>query len=256
MPTWQAQHVVGIKVNVLNSRVPTHPELVRALVDSLKTGLSVPGSQILVWDRRTDELTTAKLTGEALGAVVEGTWEEAKSQGAGRGYENDAICIARRTTHLSKILTRRIDHLLNFSVMKNHDASGFTGCLKNNYGIINNPGDFHDVKQEEIVLERVIEQAIPDLNVLSDVTGKTRLWLMDAAIGICKGTTSDPEDCYPQRLLASLDPVAIDARGRELRDEMRGPKLGPDPETLSEVWLQSAERVGLGSKTPKLERIA
>lgn len=252
-PNYTPGQIIGIKVNVLNSWVPTHPELVRALVDLLKSGLGVGAEDILVWDRRLDELTNSKITAETMGATVEGTLEDSDKQGIGRGYELGTICIAGQKTRLSSILTRRVDHLINFAVMKNHKASGFTGVLKNNYGVINNPGCFHDEIAEGVTTQSRFERAIPEINALDEVASKTRLWLMDAVIGICKRDTSDREDCYPSRLLAGLDPVALDVRGKAIRDEMRGPTLGPSPETISAGWLKTAERLGLGSLTPKLQ---
>lgn len=246
IPSFAAGQIIGIKVNALSNRVPTSPALVKGLIDSIKTGLQIPGAQIVVWDRRLDELEDAGFTAEALGVTVEATLETAAEKGAGRGYELGATCIGGQNTHLSQILTRRLDHLINFSVMKNHKASGFTGCMKNHYGLIDNPGEFHDVKQGELVLEHRFNPAIPDINALHEVVSKTRLWLMDSVVAVCRGDTSDPADCFPARLLASLDPVAIDARGKQIRDDQRGPKLGPNQETISEKWLRTAEKYGLG----------
>lgn len=154
------------------------------------------------------------------------------------------------------MLTRRVDHLINFSVMKNHRAAGFTGCMKNNYGLIDNPGTFHNVRSGEVLIEDRVTSAIPEINALGEVTAKTRLWLMDAMIGVCMGDTADPADCHPSRLLASLDPVAIDARGRALRDEARVANgSAPSTEDLSEKWLERAESIGLGIRDVALEEL-
>jgi uncharacterized protein (DUF362 family) len=248
--------VVGIKVNTLNSSVPTHPELVRALCDSLKQGLGLGAAEIVVWDRRLDELTRAGITADAMGVTVEGTQDNEREKGKGRGYEVGTICLGLRKTHLSNLLTRRVDHLVNFAVMKRHDASGFTGVLKNHYGSFDNPGDFHDKQGPEgAVLERRFAEAIPAVNALPEVAEKTRLWLVDATLGICKGTTESSVDCVPNKLLVGLDPVALDLRARQIRDEERG-AIGPDPETISEAWLDAAVKAGLGTKTVKLEKVS
>jgi uncharacterized protein (DUF362 family) len=255
VPKYTAGQVLGIKVNTLNPKVPTHLELIQAIVASLKEGLGAGAEDILVWDRRLDELTKAGLTASALGAAVEGTWDTADGAGDGRGYEYKAICLGGLNTNLTNILTRRIDHLVNVAVLKRHDASGFTGCLKNHYGTINNPGDFHDVLDtSQKVLEKRFASAIPALNALDEVVSKTRLHVLDATIAVCKGGTESPADCIPNRLLVGLDPVAIDQRGRDLRDSLRG-SLGADTETISEGWLAAAETTGIGSRTLKLEKL-
>lgn len=250
---WKAEHVVGIKVNVLSKRVPTHKEAVRALVQLLRDHAGVAADNILVWDRRLDELTAAGFTEAYLGCRVEGTQDDAKAKGASRGYELGPTCIGGQNTHLSNIQTRAIDHLINFSVMKNHKASGFTGCMKNHYGTIDNPGEYHDQTGEGgVVLERRFVKAIPAINALDEVAGKSRLWLMDATIGVCKGDTDSDADCLPYRMLAGLDPVAIDSRGRALRDVMA---QGATQDSISGGWFDAAERVGLGKQAVKLETV-
>ncbi len=256
IPGLAAGQVVGVKVNTLNSKVPTHPELVRAVCDSLRAGLGLSAQEIVVWDRRLDELTRAGITAEAMGVAVEGTQDNEREKGAGRGYEVGTICLGLRKTHLSNLLTRRVDHLVNLAVMKRHDASGFTGVLKNHYGSFDNPGDFHDkLGPGGSVLERRFAEAIPAVNALAEVATKTRLWIIDATLGVCKGTTESSVDCVPNKLLVGLDPVALDLRARQIRDEERG-SLGPDPETISEAWLDAAAKAGLGTKAVKLQKVS
>ena len=245
--------VVGIKVNTLNAKVPTHVELVQALVQSLKVDGGVDTQQLLVWDRRLDELTKAGITAAAVGCAVEGTVDSTSARGNGRGYEESATCLGSDNAKLTTIQTRGVDHLINLSVMKNHKASGFTGCLKNHYGTIDNPGDFHNRMSGDTVVEDRFEKAIPTINALPEVAGKTRLWLMDAIVGVCKGDTDAYADCIPNRLLAGLDPVALDIRGREIRNTEAG---GATVETTSDSWLAAAERVGLGKSKLVLESVA
>jgi uncharacterized protein (DUF362 family) len=246
--------VVGIKVNALNSKVPTHREVVKVVVDSLKAHVpDIQADDILVWDRRLDELKKAGLTAEYLECRVEGTKEDAQTKGNGRGYELSSICLGSGQSHLTNIQTRAVDHLINFAVLKNHRASGFTGVLKNHYGTIDNPGMFHDKVDANTgkVIERRFEQAIPTINALDEVVTKSRLFLIDASIVVIKGDTDSAADWIPTTLMASLDPVALDAQGRKLRDQCVVDSGSPKPtETISDGWLKVCERVGLGSATP------
>ena len=104
------------------------------------------------------------------------------------------------------------------------------------------------------MLERRFDLGIPGLNALDEVHRKSRLWLLDSTVGVCKGTTESPPDCAPNRLLVGLDPVALDARGRQIRDAARG-ATGKDPEQISEGWLGQAEKVGLGKIQHKVENV-
>ncbi len=254
--------VVGIKVNALSPRAPTQPVVIQALVDLLREGsggvAQASRPEIVVWDRRLDELAKAGITAAAVGAPVEGTWETAALAGSGRGYEYTAICLGGRKTRLSNILTRRVDHLINLAVVKRHDESGVTACLKNHYGSIDNPGDYHDKRHQttQAVLERNFVRAIPGINALDEVAGKTRLWLIDATLAVCQGGTESPADCVPNTLAGGLDPVALDLRARQIRDEQRAlAGLSADPETTSEGWLAAAAAAGLGRKQVALQRL-
>lgn len=238
--------VVGIKVNTLNTSVPTHKEPVKALVDTLKADAGIPPDKIIVWDRRVDELSKAGFTASYLGCTVEGTQDTATAKGSSRGYEVSPTCIGGINVRLSTIQTRLVDHTINFAVMKNHLAAGYTGVLKNHYGTINTPGTFHDkTAPGGTVLEQRFVNAIPAINALDEIAGTARLWLLDASIGVSKGDTDSPPDCMPNTMMAALDPVALDVRGRQLRDTIAG--AGRVKDTVSEGWIKAAERVGLGS---------
>lgn len=258
LPGYVAGEVVGIKVNTLNAKVPTHPELVYGLVQLL-TPL-VGARNIVVWDRRLDELQKAGFDESYLGCRVVGTQDDPQSQGNGPGYETDGICVGSQRARLSRLITRSgkeggIDHLINFAVLKNHLASGFTGVLKNHYGTFHNPGSFHDDVEMASgqVKERRFEQAIPTINALPEVAKKARLWLMDASIVVIKGDTDSAPDWTPSFVAGSLDPVALDAYGRQVRDESVVKSGAPRPtEAISTGYLQACERVGLGSATVKI----
>ena len=237
LPGRTTGEIVGLKVNTLNERVPSSKPLVSSLVASL-TG-TVPADELLVWDRHDDELITADLTEATLGCRALGTIVESGSN-QGPGYEERAACLSGKSICLSTLLTRETQHLINVSVMKSHSASGFTGCLKNNYGCFSNPGDFHDS----------CEQHIARLNALPQITGPTRLHVMDALIGVAFGDTHKSEDCAPGRILLSFDPVAIDQRGQEIRDEMRVARGAPVG--APGKYLPIAEALGLGTRSYEL----
>lgn len=239
--------VVGIKVNTLNAKVPTHPEIVRELVLSLK--MVVAGADIVVWDRRLDELARAGFTESYIGCRVVGTQDDPQSQGNGPGYEAEGVCFGSERARLSRLITRPgkdggIDHLINFAVLKNHLASGFTGVLKNHYGTFHNPGTFHDRVDpgDGHVLERRFEQAIPTINAVPEVAKKSRLWLVDGTIVVAKGDTDSAPDTLLHSIFGSLDPVALDTHCRDARNKAGG----GDGDSTSDGWLKACERVGLG----------
>ena len=237
LPGRQAGERIALKVNTLGQDCPSSPQLCGAIVDSLQADLQVAAGDVFVWDRTVRELERAKL--DELSVAIRGTTYSATDE-TGPGYEDEPACLTGRKIYFSRVLTREIDHLINVAVMKNHFAAKFTGCMKNHYGSFSRPYDFHEGSDDHIA----------NLNVMPEITGVSRLFIMDALFGVCVGDTDKPADCAPKRILLSFDPVAIDQRGLEIRDEMRRspphnldePDGGPLP-----GYIQKAADLGLGS---------
>jgi uncharacterized protein (DUF362 family) len=231
---YSAGQKIGIKVNTLNQKVPTRPELVKAMVESLLSDFGIAKENILVWDRRGDELEGSGFTEAYVGAQCIGTFVSTRDE-SGPGFQAFPCCLGDGMTYLSKIPAEDIDYMINFAVLKNHSQSGITACMKNNYGCIKNPEDFHTD----------FENDIPVLNKMSFIKDKTKLFMVDAILTVCAGDTSSPADCVPSRLLSSLDPVAIDYRSKLLIDEERVKKgLAANPDM---AWIAKARDIGLGS---------
>lgn len=239
LPDRQAGERIALKVNALNPDVPSSPEICAAVVGSLQDDLQVAAEDLLIWDRTTRELEIANL--DKLNAACLGTIYSAKIDiGTGPepepGYETEPACLSGRKIYLSRMLTQKIDHMINVAVMKNHFAAKFTGCLKNNYGVFSKPQDFHEGSDDHVA----------NLNVMPEITRVSRLFVIDALLGVCMGDTDKLYDCFPRRILLSFDPVAIDQRGLEVRDEMRreyyDADAGPQP-----GYIQKAADMGLGS---------
>lgn len=227
---------VGIKVNTLNPDCPTSPAVARALVDGVKAGLGLPAAQIVVWDRRDDELLRAGFTAESMGAPVLGTLS---STGESPGYEGSYCTVNGKTTRLSRILTELTDVTINCPVLKTHGVSGVTAALKNVYGVIDNPGDFH----ADLVT------ALPAIYAIAPVRERIRLTVVDALLAITVGGTSSPVDTVAKRVLASQDPIAVDGRAVALVNELRAAKgLGlSDVDARLTAWLGGGEALGLGA---------
>ncbi len=239
LPGYQPGQGVGLKVNALNSMVPTRPELVNAVAGSLTGPGGVAAGDVFVWDRTGRELERAGLGAAGLPVASLGTVRSSSDE-SGPGYRQQASCLSGRQIRLSSLLTDRCRHLLNLAVCKNHFAAGFTGCLKNHYGSFANPYDYHDG----------CEQHIARLNALPEIVSVSRLFVLDALRAVTQGDTDKPPDAEPCRLLLGLDPVAVDQRGLELRDEVRaaaGLEAGAPA-----GYLEVAEGLGLGSRTYRL----
>ena len=61
-PHLQTTDVIGIKVNCVERRLPSHPEVVYAIAQSIMESLDVNPNNILIWDRSDRELKRANYT--------------------------------------------------------------------------------------------------------------------------------------------------------------------------------------------------
>jgi len=240
LPDYVSGMRIGLKVNCLNPSCPTSVPVTRALVDSLKAGLGLSTDEIVVWDRRLDELTTNGFTEESVGARVVGT-VMSTSDASGPGYE-DCFCElpGGKRTHLSRILTEETDLTISVPVLKTHEVSGVTAGMKNIYGVIDNPGRFHSD----------LNTALPALYALAPIREHIRLTVVDALVAVTVGGTASPKDTIPRRLFVSADPVAVDSYAIDLVNQLRADKdLGlPDVPSGALTWIDNAHQLGLGQR--------
>lgn len=236
---------IGLKVNTLGSHLCTAPELLKAVVDSLKQELGLPAERIVVWDRTQQELDVFAdlgLSSAALGATVQGTCASA-SDPSGPGYD-EAMCgaVAGKAPQLSRIHTKLTSFTINCPLLKRHTASGVTGAMKNVYGIIHNPADYHLPG---------LHTALPQLYALPLVGPRIRLNILDALNTVAFADTSSTSDSAPARILVSKDPVAIDSRGFDLINQVRVAKSQKPVAPGAVAWLDNADGV-LGLKSYNL----
>jgi uncharacterized protein (DUF362 family) len=243
LPEFAASMRIGLKVNCLSAALTSSAALCKALIQTLVQDLGADSSKILVWDRRTDELTRGKLTEASLGAKVGGTLVSLKDS-SGPGYETQATCCLTRPVHLSRILTEQTDITINLSLLKTHYVSGVTGALKNVYGCIAEPGSLHDD----------FSHHMPALYRLDRLRKSFRLHITEGLAAVTRGDTADPIDTTPGRLLLSQDPLALDVQSLAVINKLRDTL--PPVDTALLGWIDEADRLHLGSKTPSVKSVA
>lgn len=234
---------IGIKLNCLAGRgLSPRPELVFALVDALEEAGHSP-KDIIIFERTERELRKAGFEpGTERGPTIAG------NDSRGAGFESEPLLFESIGSCFSRILTRRIDALINFGVLKDHDLAGISVGLKNLYGLIHNPNKYHDNHCSPYVAH--VAAAPP-------VRSKLRLTICDGLTAQYQGGPALKKECTWKAgiLLASTDPVAIDRVGAELIDAKR---KAMGLKTLDESgnfppYLEVAHRLGLGEH--RLEKI-
>jgi uncharacterized protein (DUF362 family) len=170
------------------------------------------------------------------------------------GYGN-APCQAPKSSkgnypRLSRILTDQTVLTINCPVFKRHTDSGYTGALKNVYGMFDIPGEYH---------KPGLLTAMPEIYALPAIRNSISLTIVDALNGVITGDTSSlsPDDSLG-RILLGQDPVALDSYGWDLLNQRRALLTPPPPAddaTVPNAWLEHAQKIGLGTRSYALVKV-
>ena len=225
---------IAIKVNLSCGDVPTHPEVVNAIIDGLLMmdldGQKLPPENIIVWDY--DNPFFCAQTGYTQnwgGPGVQYAGSDHPSIGHDASYTFPISHPYGSITyhHPSRIITQYCDYMINAAVIKDHNDAGTTLCLKNNYGSFNGIGvnqmhthstygDGHTRGEPE--LNRVLRDELGD---------KTVLFLIDGTYGLFYGGPGyvppyhTPPNWIYNSVIVGFDPVAIDTIGTAKINEER-----------------------------------
>ncbi len=205
--------VVGLKVNTIaGPGLSTHPVLVEAICERLKQA-GIKPNDIVVWDRTNHELDRAgfRLSSDPNLVRILGT--DSKDV----GYDESTFTNASITTRFSTLLTRTCTAMINLPILKDHSGAGVTLSMKNMYGVVKNPSDFHDNNCCPFVA---------DLYASPVIKNKFRLSIVDAFTACYEGGPGfKPQYTWHYNgLIMATDPVAQDYTGWQIIEAKRAEK--------------------------------
>jgi uncharacterized protein (DUF362 family) len=206
------QDVVGIKVNCSGApAIKSSPEVVSEIVRNL-IAVDVPAGNIWIYERFPEQMQTVdyeKYVPE--GVHVDGI-EKTRLSVAGYDpatyVEVDFFGEEDTRSMLVRHVSQRFTKIINVPNMKDHGASGVTGCLKNiAYGNFSNVARSHQSSKTNTL------SFIGTLASTEPLRSKTVLQIMDGLRGVWHGgpfLNYDRFRFYPKQMMIGTDPVAID----------------------------------------------
>ena len=210
LPGIAPDKTIAIKVNCINSALPTHPEVTYAVTAGLAqmnfSGGNFPENNIIIFDRTNWELESAGYTRNTSNVGVRCFGTET----SGFYYSSQDFNIGGRSQRLSEIINTHADYLINIAVLKNHGTAGVTLCMKNHYGTCDDPGSLHGNN---------CDPYIPALNAAEPIRAKQMVNIIDALFGVRSGGPGGSPQFVTNKILFSQDVVAIDYQGRKLLEE-------------------------------------
>ena len=240
--------VVAIKVNPSSAPATvTSIALLREVIRSLNSA-GVPHTNLIVYDRNSNQLeVNGYHTSVPAGVRVVGLDQRwASREGETRpGYDPSVFCemdcFGERETrsYLATLVSTEVTKIVNLPVLKEHNASGVTGCLKNlAYGSFNN------VARTHVDPKTFTDPVIAVMCSVPPLRSKSVLNIMDGIRAVYHGGPFawNPEFVWEARtLLVGTDPVAVDRVELEIVEQKRK-ELG-----VPSLWDRNPANLGNGA---------
>jgi hypothetical protein len=206
--------VVGIKVNCGGyphcvSAYEIVADVVRQLV-----GIGVPVSHIYVYERFQNQLDEVNYVPHLPDGVQIVAAERANRNVDNSGYDPATYLEAEffgeedTRSNLMRLVSRRLTKIINIPNMKDHGATGVTGCLKNiAYGSFSNVARTHQRGKSHTY------SVVGALAAMEPLRSRTVLQIMDGLRGVWHGgpfARTTRYVFYPRQIMFATDPVAVD----------------------------------------------
>ena len=217
--------VVGIKVNCGGHPycVSDHgivAETIRRLME-----VGIPPTQIYIYERFQGQLDEVNYAPRVPAGVQIASAERANRYADNNGYDPatylDADLFGEEDTRsaMMRLVSERLTKIINIPNMKDHGATGATGCLKNiAYGSFSNVARTHQRGKSHTL------SFVGTLASIEPLRSRTVLQIMDGLRAVWHGgpfARTTKYVFYPKRILFGTDPVAIDRLLLDIIDDKR-----------------------------------
>jgi hypothetical protein len=217
--------VVGIKVNAGGHPwVVSSPAIVAETCRRL-TEVGIDASRIFVFERFQGQLDTIGYPPHLPPGVTVLAAERGNRRADNREYdpgtyvEVDFFGEDDTRSNMMRLVTERLTKIVNIPNMKDHGATGVTGCLKNvAYGCFSNVARSHARGQTHTLT------AVGTFAAVEPLRSRTVLQIMDGLRAVWHGGPFAKTPRYvfhPRQILFGTDPVAIDRLLLDIIDDRR-----------------------------------
>jgi uncharacterized protein (DUF362 family) len=221
--------VVGVKINPSGAPACcSSPELVREIIEGVRS-VGVPPHKILVYDRFGYEMDLGSYQplmppGVQVIGVQDGLLD-ASGYDANVYVEMNFFGEWETRSYMASIVANQVTKIINVPTLKDHSASGVTGCLKNvAYGTFNNVARSH---KEPFSFTNPL---IGVMCTVEPLRSKVVLNIMDGTRMVWHGgplTQNQKFIAQTGLLLLSTDPVAMDTVELDAIDKKRKDQGAP-----------------------------
>ena len=217
--------VVGIKVNCGGyPNVVSDYFIVAETIRQLMS-VGVPPTQIVIYERFQNQLDNVNYAPHVPGGVRIVAAERANRYAGGDGYdpatyvEADLFGEEDTRSNMMRLVSQELTKVINIPNVKDHGATGATGCLKNiAYGSFSNVARTHSRGKSHTF------SFVGTLASVEPLRSRTVLQIMDGLRGVWHGgpfAATRRYVFYPKKMFFGTDPVAIDRLLLDIIDDKR-----------------------------------
>src|SRR5260221_2425899 len=205
---------VGINVN--GGGTPHCVSAYRFLTEVVRqlAGIGVPPAQVYVYERFQNQLDEVNYAPHLPDGVQIVAAERANRNVDNSGYdpatylEADLFGEDDTRSNMMRLVSQRLTKIVNIPNMKDHGATGATGCLKNiAYGSFSNVARTHQGGKSHTY------SVVGTLATIEPLRSRTVLQIMDGLRGVWHGgpfARTTKYGFYPRQIMFGTEPVAID----------------------------------------------
>jgi hypothetical protein len=217
--------VVGLKVNCGGHPwVVSAYEIVAEVIRQLM-GVGIPPTQIYIYERFQNQMDAVNYAPHVPEGVQIVAAETANRRADNRGYdpatyvEADLFGEEDTRSNMMRLVSQRLTKVINIPNVKDHGATGATGCLKNiAYGSFSNVARTHHNGKSHTL------SFVGTLASVEPLRSRTVLQIMDGLRGVWHAGPFAPTRryvFYPKKIFFGTDPVAIDRLLLDIIDDKR-----------------------------------
>jgi hypothetical protein len=251
-PGLTASQNIALKINCINTSLPTHPQVATAILRGL-TQMLVGATTFRPWrliaydDQGDGNIQSSGFTLNPNTSNVLDTLRMRCRSSSRWGYQAKTYNIMGSSERFSCAFTDSSAFLINHCVLKDHSVGNaeFTITMKNHFGSVNSAGGMNHSDGR---------QQIPQLNryIRDSLNRRERVYVLDALFASYSNGPGGSPQATPRIIVLSKDPVACDSMGVEMINNLRvAHGLG----RKNSRYLAYAESIGLGTRRYSLIRI-
>lgn len=219
------EDVVGIKVNAGGHPYCVSSPVVVAEIVRQLMAVGVKPAQIVLYERFFGQLAEVNYAPHLPEGVQIQAAERGNRAPEQRDYDPLTYVEAQffgeedSRSNMMRLVSERVTKIVNVPNMKDHGATGVTGCLKNvAYGSFSNVARTHDKGVTHTLT------AVGTLASVEPLRSRTVLQIMDGLRAVWHGGPFAPTKrflFFPRQILVGTDPVAIDRLLLDVIDDKR-----------------------------------